>query len=242
MILAIDAGNTRVKWATHDGRDFVHEGWVARADIVSLEQQWARLPPLASIVIANVAGEEIHQKLQGVLNRWPIALRWVSSLSAQAGVANSYIEPSQLGVDRWAALIAARQICPGACVVANAGTAMTVDMLSAQGQFLGGIVIPGFDLMHEALAANTAQLSGERGDFTAFPRTTRNAITSGAIHALCGAVERVYNEMLSAGHAKPELVMSGGAGEMLSVHIGRPVRRVDNLVLRGLVRIAQEPQ
>ena len=240
MILAIDAGNSRVKWATHDGAKFIGDGWVAYAEFDKLDGQWAGLPPPSSIVIGNVAGDDIGKKLSALCARWKVEPRWACSVRSQAGVFNRYEQPSQLGVDRWAALIGARGVCSGACVVANAGTAMTIDALGKQGEFIGGIVVPGFDLMHEALAANTARLSAERGTFFDFPRTTRDAITSGAIQALCGAVERVRNAMLLAGHEDPELIVSGGAGEIVARHIGRPVRVIDKLVLEGLVRIAME--
>ena len=242
MILAVDAGNSRVKWALHDGRGFVREGRVAHADFDALDAQWSSLPAPSSIVIANVAGDETGQRLRKCLQRWPIAPRWASSARSQAGVTNCYDEPSQLGVDRWAALIGARALSSDPCVVVNAGTAMTVDALGAQGEFIGGIIVPGFNLMHESLAANTARLSAERGNFTPFPRATRDAITSGAIQALCGAIERMRDAMLAAGHREPVMIFSGGAGELVARHLGRPVRIVDKLVLEGLVRIAIEPQ
>ena len=242
MILAVDAGNSRVKWALHDGRSFVREGWVTQADLDALDAQWATLPAPASIVIANVAGAEVGQRLRTFCERWQTAPRWASGARSQAGVFNRYDDPSQLGVDRWAALIGARRFCSDACVVVNAGTATTIDALGAQGDFIGGIIVPGFDLMHESLAFNTARLSAQRGDFTPFPRMTRDAITSGAIQALCGAVERMRDAMMAAGHQKPELIFSGGAGELVARHMGRPVRLVDKLVLEGLVRIATEPQ
>ena len=242
MILAVDAGNSRVKWALHDGRSFVREGRVVHADLDALDAQWASLPAPSAIVIANVAGDGMGQKLRKYSERWKFAPLWVSSVRAQAGVSNRYDDPSQLGIDRWAALIGARRLSSGPCVVVNAGTAMTVDALTAEGEFLGGIIVPGFDLMHEALAAHAAQLSAERGTFTAFPRATRDAITSGAVQALCGAVERMRDAMLAAGNREPVLIISGGAGELVAHHLGRPVRIVDKLVLEGLVQIALEPQ
>ena len=242
MILAIDAGNSRVKWALHDGRGFVRDGWVMHADIDALDAQWSSLPAPSAIVIANVAGDGIGQKLRRSCGRWKTAPRWASSARSQAGVSNRYDEPSQLGIDRWAALIGARSLSSNPCVVVNAGTAMTVDALTAEGEFIGGLIVPGFDLMHESLAAHTARLSAERGIFMSFPRTTRDAITSGAIQAFCGAVERMRNAMLEAGHQEPELIFSGGAGELVARHMDRPVRIVDKLVLEGLVQIALEPQ
>ena len=242
MILAVDAGNSRVKWALHDGRSFVREGRVTHADLDALDAQWASLPAPSSVVIANVAGDQIGQRLRTFCARWQTAPRWASSVRSQAGVSNCYDEPSQLGVDRWAALIGARRFCSDACVVVNAGTATTIDALGAQGAFIGGIIVPGFDLMHESLASNTARLSAEHGDFTPFPRMTRDAITSGAIQALCGAVERMRDAMLTAGHREPVLIFSGGAGELVARHMGKPVRIVDKLVLEGLVQIAMAPQ
>lgn len=242
MILAVDAGNSRVKWALHDGRGFVRDGWVMHADIDALDAQWSSLPAPSAIVIANVAGDGIGQRLRKSSGRWKTAPRWAFSARSQAGVSNRYDEPSQLGIDRWAALIGARRLSSDPCVVVNAGTAMTVDALTAKGEFIGGIIVPGFDLMHEALAAHTARLSAERGNFTSFPRTTRDAITSGAIQALCGAVERMRIAMLVAGHQDPVLIFSGGAGELVASHMDRPVRVVDKLVLEGLVQIALEPQ
>ena len=242
MILAVDAGNSRVKWALHDGRGFVRDGWVMHADIDALDAQWSSLPAPSAIVIANVAGEGIGQRLRKFSERWKTAPRWAFSARSQAGVSNRYDEPSQLGIDRWAALIGARRFSSDPCVVVNAGTAMTVDALTAEGEFIGGIIVPGFDLMHESLAAHTARLSAERGNFTSFPRTTRDAITSGAIQALCGAVERMRDAMLASGHQEPVLIISGGAGELVARHMDRPVRIVDKLVLEGLVQIALEPQ
>ena len=242
MILAVDAGNSRVKWALHDGRSFVCDGWVVHADIDALDAQWSSLPAPSAIVIANVAGEGIGQKLRKSSGRWKTAPRWALSARLQAGVSNRYDDPSELGIDRWAALIGARRFSSDPCVVVNAGTAMTVDALTGTGEFIGGIIVPGFDLMHESLATHTARLSAERGNFTPFPRTTRDAITSGAIQASCGAVERMRDAMLDAGHQDPALIFSGGAGEIVARHMKGPVRVIDKLVLEGLVQIALEPQ
>jgi type III pantothenate kinase len=241
VILAVDAGNSRVKWALYDGRTFVREGWVAHADIGTLAEAWARLPVPSSIVVANVAGDTVRAGLERLFVRWQTGIQWISATRTQCGITSRYDDPAQLGADRWASLIGARQLVSGACLVVNVGTAMTVDALTAQGEFLGGIIVPGFDLMHEALAANTACLSAERGKFAPFPLATADAITSGAIQALCGAVERMRLAMLEAGQGEPTLVFGGGAGGIVAQRLGRPVRVVERLVLEGLVRIGQEP-
>ena len=84
MILAVDAGNSRVKWALHDGRAFVRDGWVPHADLDALDSQWSSLPPPTSIVIANVAGDETGRRLRKFSGRWTIAPMWAASARTQS--------------------------------------------------------------------------------------------------------------------------------------------------------------
>lgn len=240
MILAVDAGNSRVKWALHDGRAFAKEDWVALAEVRELRGEWARLPQPSRIVVANVAGDGLRDGLGELFAMWHAEVIWVAGRRSQCGVTSRYEDPAQLGPDRWAALIGARHLEKSACLVVNSGTAMTVDALSASGEFLGGLIVPGFDLMHQSLARSTALLSAERGRYAAFPRNSADAITSGAIHALCGAVDRMKNEMAAAGHGEPAVLIGGGAGGVLAEHLRMRARYVERLVLEGLVRIAGE--
>lgn len=239
MILAVDAGNSRIKWALHDGRAFAQDGWVALPDVCALAQAWKSLPAPVCVVVANVAGDDIRKHLNGLFGGWRSGVIWVAGQRAQCGVTSRYEDPVQLGPDRWAALIGARHLVKSACLVVNSGTAMTVDALTAGGEFLGGLIVPGFELMHQSLARNTALLSAEQGRYAAFPRNSADAITSGAIQALCGAVERMRSEMANAGHGEPGIVIGGGAGGVLAEHLKTRARSVERLVLEGLVRIAE---
>ena len=162
-ILAIDAGNTRVKWGVHDGTQWVSQGAVRTAESARLRDT---LPAAERIVIANVAGEGVRESLTAALCAIGAEPRWVVSKAEQCGVRSSYAEPSRLGPDRWAALIAARHLHEGACIVVNAGTTMTVDALSADSIFLGGFIVPGYALMRETLAGNTAHLALREGAFS----------------------------------------------------------------------------
>jgi len=241
MILAVDAGNTRLKWALHDGQRFISDASLPLSRLDELQETWGSVHVPRRIVVANVAGAQVQARLQAMFARWNVEPVWVAGRRQQCGVTSRYDDPEQLGPDRWAALIGARHQAAGACLVVNAGTAMTVDALSAGGEFLGGVIVPGFELMHQALASNTARLTSERGTFAAFPRSSRDAITTGAIDALCGAVERMRRRMEDRGEGQPEILLGGGAGVFLAEHLDRPARRVEKLVLEGLVRIAGEP-
>jgi type III pantothenate kinase len=124
-----------------------------------------------------------------------------------------------------------------ACLVVNCGTATTIDVLSAQGEFLGGLIIPGIELMQSSLYGATAGLRHMPGNYESFPRSTQNAIFSGSVQATCGAIQRQY-ELLKANHA--QIVLSGGAAEELLGHLNMPIFRVEDLVLHGLHVISRE--
>jgi type III pantothenate kinase len=238
MILAIDAGNSRVKWGWHDGR-----GWSSLATVSLIEFAAANhdINPFAAthenperIVISNVAGEGAHQLLINWTSIFDAEPLWLRGEAERCGVRSRYDKPEQLGPDRWAALVAARALHQGACLVVNAGTATTADLLSAEGEFLGGLILPGVDLMRFVLHEHTGRLPLQEGRFVETPRNTIDAIESGCRHAQAGAVERMYRV---AGKGAQCLV-SGGAGNLLIEQLGIPCRYVENLVLEGLARIA----
>lgn len=237
VILAVDAGNSRIKWGLHNGT-WISLGTAAHAEVHRLRDAWQNQSAPDCIVIANVAGEKFGSTLQKLIDGFHANVYWVSAGDFQCGVRNSYAVPSQLGADRWAAAIAAWHLCHEACVVVNAGTAVTVDALSAEGVFLGGLIIPGMSLMRESLARNTAALKLEDGVFKTFPINTADAIESGVVQALCGAIERIRNA-LSAGKP-PQCLLSGGNSRDLHPHLNPPAKVMDNLVLEGLVVIAAE--
>src|SRR5262249_23605759 len=159
--------------------------------------------------------------------RWPVEAAWVRSKRGECGVTNGYEQPERLGSDRWAALIGARALHPGAAVVVNAGTATTADMLSADGTFLGGIVFPGVEMMKRALAQGTAGLPLAHGRLVSEPRSTDDAIETGCLLAQAGAIERL------CAHMGPDALclVSGGETERLAPSLRVPVKVVDNLVL-----------
>lgn len=239
-ILAIDAGNSRIKWGVHEDGSWVVQGWVATARASQLARAWSGLAPPEVAVAANVAGAGAARAIAAAARGFRGRLRFVKSEALQCGVRNSYDEPGQLGPDRWAAMIGARHIHRGACVVINAGTTMTVDALAADGVFLGGMIVPGTDMMRAALARGTARLRPRGGRFAFFPANTEDAIASGAANALAGAVERMLRFMEQAGQDRPLAIVSGGAAQLVAPQLNGTVEVVDNLVLEGLVRIALE--
>jgi type III pantothenate kinase len=240
MILAIDCGNTRLKWGVHDGAKWLAQGPLDYADLAGLGDLLRQQPRAERTVVANVAGPRVGEIVQAMLAALEIPVTWVRGRPGQCGVRNLYDNPEQLGADRWAALIGARRLHQGACLVVCAGTATTADVLDAEGTFQGGLILPGFDLMRLSLSRNTAQLPLADGKFAGLPRSTADAIVSGCLHAQAGAIERMFAQV--AAYPDAVCLVSGGAATQFFDLLRIPRTQVDNLVLEGLAQIglAQE--
>ncbi len=236
-MLLIDAGNTRTKWALVEGSNWLRQEAVVNARLGDLPRVFAGLPVPRQVVISNVAGAEVEQRLRAACAHWSCPVRLIAAVASQCGVRNGYDQPGQLGSDRWAALVAAWHRAGGACLVVNCGTATTVDALSPQGEFVGGLILPGLDLMRHSLAAGTAGLEAGAGTFVPFPRNTADAICSGALQATAGAVRQQYEAL---GNDGAPVLLTGGRGVELRPLLTFPATVVDNLVLQGLFLIGQE--
>lgn len=235
MILLVDAGNTRVKWAVLDGDAWLAQDALAHDAVSELRTVAAAHPGITRVFGANVAGSHIAAAIADALNTLS-APQWLQSSAQCCGVTNAYDNPGQLGCDRWAALVGARAKHAHACLVVNAGTATTVDVLDADGHFRGGIILPGDHLMRRSLAGNTAQLPFSEGRYTAAPRNTADAIASGCLNAQAGAIERMFRQIADEPGAC--CLLSGGGADTLADLLDIPLQRIDNLVLKGLATIA----
>jgi len=245
--LAIDIGNTRLKWAQYaspqPGARLLNHGAVFLETIDSLaDKEWHALPAPGSMLGCVVAGEGVKRRVEEQLELWDVEPRWVASSAQACGVINSYDHPSRLGVDRWVALIGARHrvLAHGAArpaLVVMVGTAVTVDALDATGRFLGGLILPGFGLMLRALEMGTAGLKAPTGEAVEFPTNTSDALMSGGADAIAGAVERMHRKLLKRCGQEPALLMSGGAAVKLQSISDLPFETVETLIFDGLLQL-----
>lgn len=233
-MIAIDAGNTRIKWGVlaDDAGTWLTQGNVPTGDAAQLGEVAAQWPAGDRVVACNVAGERVAQAITRALAPRYGRVDWLRSAAECCGVRNGYELPERLGADRWAALIGARAQVNSACLVVCAGTATTVDWLTADGVFRGGLILPGVDLMRASLATNTALLPLAEGELRAAPRNTMDAIVSGCLYAQLGAIERMYAQL--AGEPGACCLLTGGAAPCLVPHLNIPLRLVDTLILDGL--------
>jgi type III pantothenate kinase len=250
MILLFDIGNTRIKWATLDERGLgsqsagIHAEWDADA---LTKTSLAALPKPERVLISNVGGPRIGDLLRHCIReRWSVEAEVVLSTAAACGVHNAYPVPANLGVDRWLGVIAAHARRRQLTCVVGVGTAMTIDGVDASGQHLGGVIVPGPDLMVGSLLRNTSEIArraeqGTRND-SLFADNTLGAIHQGAAHALAALVERSMHTMRRNAGTEPVLVLTGGAVPIIERLLDIPSESVPDLVLRGLARYASSPE
>ncbi|MDO8374734.1 type III pantothenate kinase [Polaromonas sp. YR568] len=248
--LALDVGNTRLKWAHYAapvvGSPVLAHGAVFLENIDKLaDEEWRGLPTPSHILGCVVAGDAVKRRVEEQMELWDVLPRWVVSSSQEAGVTNGYDHPTRLGADRWVAMIGARHRLLGRgirkpCVVVMVGTAVTVEAIDASGKFLGGIILPGHGIMLRALESGTAGLHVPTGEVKDFPTNTSDALTSGGTFAIAGAVQRmVENTTRHCGEA-PECIMTGGAGWKMAPSMSVKVELVESLIFDGLLEIAAQ--
>lgn len=233
--LLIDAGNTNIKIQQVEG-DWCQPVCVLPVNRACELEDYFPVSA-CSVWVSNVAGSALGERIRMICAARGCTVTFIASQALQCGVQNTYTQPSSLGTDRWASLIAAWALQKRACLVVGSGTATTIDALSDGGEFLGGLILPGIALMQQALAGATAQLQLAGGEYAAFPLTTADAIFSGALQATCGAIGLQYAR-LAADDAP--VLLCGGAARLLSEHLNLPQQIQDNLVLQGLLIIARE--
>lgn len=239
MKLLIDAGNTRIKLVRVSGAQWSAVDELPSRQAGDLSQCFAGWTGVQQVWVSNVAGTMVEQHIRAACATQQWMPQFIMACATQCGVVNGYAQPEQLGCDRWAALLAAWHRVRGPCLVVNCGTATTIDALSATGKFAGGLILPGLELMQRSLCDATAQLQAEQGQYQPFPTDTAAAILSGAMQASCGAIERQYALL---GEKAAPVLLSGGAAGALQAHLGVPMHVVENLVLQGMLLIAQEAE
>jgi type III pantothenate kinase len=247
MILLVDVGNTRVKWATlANGQQSPQR---AAAYALWSATDWQRElfggARIEHVVATTVAGSDSRVVLEAAARQaGATSVTFVASSAAMAGVRNAYPDPGLLGVDRWVAVIGAYHLAHGACCVVDVGTAATLDTVDATGQHLGGFIVPGPQMMVRSLHAGTSNLAAFTaaspvGGAELFADNTRDAIERGCRIAVAALVDRTCAELAQRTRSVPRLFCTGGgAGEVLP-YVRTDCETVPDLVLRGLARIAE---
>ena len=251
--LALDVGNTRLKWALYDSHrssaNLLAQGAVFLEHIDRLaEEDWKDLPAPQDMLGCIVASDALRRRVGEQLEMWDLSPRWVVPRAEEAGLTNGYDHPTRLGADRWVAMIGAvarmktqtQGQAPRPMVVVMVGTAVTVEAIDAQGHFLGGFILPGHGIMLRALESGTAGVRVPTGEVCEFPTNTSDALTSGGTFAIAGAIERMVQHLRQRTHDEPLCYMTGGAGWKMAPSMSVKFELVDSLIFDGLRQIADQ--
>lgn len=249
MKLLLDLGNTRLKWAlANDTLDAVDALAHSGPDFLpALEQRLRALPPVQSVHLVAVAGEALADAVIEVVMRtvqcaqWP--LRRHRSAAAAAGLRCGYADPQRLGADRWLALRGALKLTSPPLLVVSAGTALTLDAVTADGEHLGGLILAGIESMRAGLLQRAPHLDSAStppspGQFWA--QDTVPAVAQAPWQAAAGLVERGLRHLQADAGMAPTLLLAGGDAAVLAGLLGGAARIEPNLVLLGLLESANE--
>lgn len=238
--LQLDLGNSAAKWRYCSGETVLSRGQCRLDDAGSMQSLLACTESLQAIWIASVAGPEKESALAATLGeRWGVVPWFARTTHETAGLVNSYSDPSRMGVDRWLAMLAARAHYPGRLCVVDAGSALTIDVIRADGCHEGGYIIPGPTLMERALLLDTDRVRfDEDVQYSLVPgQSTAEAVRHGIALSQVGAVS-VALERVAGTDA--QLVFSGGAGEVLMNLLDVGGHWHPDLVFEGLAVMAAE--
>lgn len=247
MMLLLDIGNSRVKWAKSRGKELQEQGDAVYAGLATPDWLAIMQPMLRPdrIVVASVAGGEVNASLEYAARQtWGMKTEFVVATATAIGVRNGYSEAGRLGVDRWLAAIAAWNLVRGPVCVIDCGTAITVDVVAGDGQHLGGWIVPGANLMYKALSQGTAavhfQPPAATVDAGGFGRDTSSAVQTGIANSIAGLIRQAL--LVAIGHVggEPRCFLTGGDAPSVAPlleHVTYEHR--PDLVLEGLALVAQ---
>ena len=222
--LYVDQGNTRSKfWVTQSGQ-LLCSGSVMSADELQHALQGRAIE---DIVLATVKSAE---EASALLLPW--CDRTLVSVSVCPYILpTAYEDPSKLGIDRWLGVLAAKAIGEGAALVVDAGTAITLDVLTAEGVHAGGYILPGLKMQQAALAAETVRVQFPQADWGAqsLGTNTAAAVGHGGIRAICALVRDVAQDLGLA----PCIYLTGGNAQDLAKFLPE-ASVMDDLLLIGM--------
>lgn len=247
--LLVDIGNTRVKWATlRDGRQGRMQAAAHENSGLALRALVRRAPKdVGRVLVVSVVDEALSRVLDAAAHRrFGVVPEYIRSTRQAHGVTNSYRDVWRLGADRWVSAVGAHaQASDRTAVIANVGTALTIDVVSASGRHRGGAIVPGPKTMVASLLSGThgiqRRASGTRSKSRSlFATDTASALAAGSLFAAAAFIDRALAEARRELKGRPVLILTGGAAPDLKRYLQSPVEFVPDLVLRGLAVFAQD--
>jgi len=238
MNLLIDVGNTQIKFVTEHNYTFSDINRISHQDFTPkyFDEQWKEIK---NIIIACVGNKEISTRLLQWAEQKNICYKQVKTPAQKFSITVGYKNFEQFGVDRWLALLGAEKIFPKTCcLIIDAGTATTIDLLSAEGNHQGGWIIPGLATMHTSLALNTHNISvaNNVSSQTDFGDNTNDNVINGCFAATIGAIKLAMTEVEKKGLRLEHIILTGGNANSIKEYFNDDINVIDNLLFQGLSR------
>ena len=249
-ILLIDIGNSSLKWAEKKHGetlplnmsqclypDAIHESFFTNC--------WSEIESPSQIFVSCVAHNELWQALVMACEKlWGIHIQRVQSSAKGYGLVNSYEYASDLGSDRWCAMIAVKHMSESAFMVVDAGSALTIDVVNESGQHLGGTISPGLKMMKKCLGVDTAQVkvdTAQNASSSFLGRSTKECVDAGALLSITSLIEAIFaKESLQVDDL--QCILTGGDAKLIADSLSIKCVTIPDLVLRGLSEIQEMDQ
>jgi type III pantothenate kinase len=246
MKLLVDIGNSCIKWATLDENGLSDGAYFQRPKTsikAALNKAWKAYENIEAIFVANVAGEKLATQLtEWAEKQWQVTPQFVQSEQKRFGVSNAYDEPESLGVDRWLSLISARQHARQAQCVIDCGTAITIDIVTRNGQHQGGMILPGLTLMRRSLATDTHALTEELDEqaVKTLATNTASAIQVGTLYSVSASLNQIIDDLTQSFNKQIRFIITGGDAKQILPMLPDNVYHYPDIVLKGLAFYARQ--
>ncbi|MCK5903509.1 MAG: type III pantothenate kinase [Cocleimonas sp.] len=260
MILLVDAGNSRLKWATitaNQRSKQLAQDYHSQSALEGLKHCLQNVfidteETQRQLILVAVLGDAFQQATHTLCQQLKISLHYVTAQTIAYGVHNGYTIAAHLGADRFVGLVAAHHLIANEHrIIISCGTAITIDALSVNGYHLGGLILPGLHSFSDSLIKKTAQLNtAKTANTTLFANNTADAIQSGCVYGLVEAItgisSRMRKELLKINHLEEypkrkvsvRTILCGGDAKLVHRYLLGTTQREDDWIMQGLQIIA----
>lgn len=238
-MLVMDIGNSRIKWRATGQQSDQPRAEIYKVELLpGLLAEWFDSLELASpVIVCSVATNEVNEKITQYFTDRDLNIKFTKVSPGKAGVINGYKKSGQLGIDRWVALVSAYNKYQSAVCVIDAGTALTIDVVDDLGHHLGGLIMPGLQLMRQSLILGAAGIDEASDNHLLLADNTGDGVNSGCVELLTAAIEPILSRIESQYGLNMISVVTGGDAELIIERTVCHLRLDKWLILDGLEQL-----
>ena len=234
--LLINIGNTHTSFVACESDQFVE---CIKTDTKAI-LDWTDIP-LNLADYDSIWASSVVSQVRAHLSQICAQVNWIS-VNLNSPLKFDHYDPQTLGNDRFANAVAAAMSFESSVMVIDCGTAITTEVINAEKQFLGGVILPGLSMSYNALNQNTSLLpllENEPQLSSVIAKNTENAIKAGVQNAAIGALEKIIAETKSALNDTLSIIITGGDKAFFSTQLGFPATE-DFFTFKGIKKVAEQ--